>query len=268
MGAPQLLDYVGNAIYLHLLRFKGRDPSIESQLFDESTFVSHEWQTLYPMALPSTSPITYFHTSEILLRIKFPTREEVRDFLLGFVNRAAVTHECIIILLIYVERLLEGGVMLMSFNWKPVLLAALLVSAKMWEDKCRWNVEFVRVVPEYTVMAINQLETEFCRFLDFRFHINGADYARYYFRLRMEQQSPVALSYTKLRMQSYSAKSSEVGSILHQVSETASQNASRSPSLSVERQWVGNEDRMQASTSDVISEVGHPEEREPRQTRP
>jgi len=193
-----LLKYVTNAILAHLKSFRGLPPNASSELFAENIYVKSEWSCSFPLVMPTTSPITFFHASEIPLQIKFPSREEIHALLHSIVSRASLAQECMIILLIYVERLIHGGVMLLPSNWKPVVLASLLISSKMWEDLSRWNIEFRQCTPEYSQQAINKLEIQFCQFLDFRLHISAADYARYYFRLRMEQ-FPSAPKYARMR---------------------------------------------------------------------
>eukprot|EP00397_Hematodinium_sp_SG-2012_P016645 GEMP01016991.1.p1 GENE.GEMP01016991.1~~GEMP01016991.1.p1 ORF type:complete len:443 (+),score=88.81 GEMP01016991.1:70-1398(+) len=186
MDTASLLDSVEAAVIGLLKKSRGvPETHSPSHLFHEGAFVHQPWKITFPMMLPSTSPVTHFHGEEIKQRFTFPRPNDISTFLLQFMAGVPLNHECAVILLIYVERLLYQGVQLAPFNWKPVLLAALLVGSKMWEDVPHWNVEFSMIVPEYSIQAINRLEGQFCTMLDFKFHINGADYARYYYTLRV-----------------------------------------------------------------------------------
>jgi len=194
MEAPILVKCVAKAIYQQLQCHRRLPISEKSHLFHEGAFLSRPWNLVFPALLPSTCPVTIFHAEHAPVHFDFPRLEEITAFLERFLDGALLSSECAVILLIYVQRLVAKNITMTHFNWKPVLLAALLVSSKMWEDTCHWNVEFAEVAWEYPLKAINQLEARFCLVLDFRFHINGADYARYYYELRMNESSQV-LSY-------------------------------------------------------------------------
>jgi hypothetical protein len=82
--------------------------------------------------------------------------------------------ECIIVSLVYVERLMEtAGVVLLVNNWRTILLCALLLASKVWQDLSSWNVEFSIVYPQYTLDAINRLERTFVQQLHFKLYISG-----------------------------------------------------------------------------------------------
>ena len=56
---------------------------------------------------------------------------------------AQFSPECNIIALVYVNRLMAlSGLMLHSKNWRPILLSALLLAQKVWDDKCLANIDF------------------------------------------------------------------------------------------------------------------------------
>lgn len=126
--------------------------------------------------LPSTSPLTYFHGEEEDAIFSFPHAKDISTFLLEFMTRVPLNRECAITLLVYVDRLLDKGVKLAPFNWKPILIAALLVGSKMWDDSPHWTADFIRIAPQFSIESINRLESAFCEFLEFAFHIDAADY--------------------------------------------------------------------------------------------
>lgn len=158
-----------------------------------------------------------------------PTTQEVYDFARELFLKAQVTcgllvtfvlseasasteffvqlgAECIIVSLVYVERLMEtAGVVLLVNNWRTILLCALLLASKVWQDLSSWNVEFSIVYPQYTLDAINRLERTFVQQLHYKLYISGdvcdvclpwlagfsralwlpgSVYAKYYFALR------------------------------------------------------------------------------------
>jgi len=70
-------------------------------------------------------------------------------------------------------------------NWRRVLLCALLVADKVWEEDVVCNADYCSdSFPNLTVDDINQLEREFLSALDFKLVLKASVYAEYYFALR------------------------------------------------------------------------------------
>ncbi|CAN0086287.1 unnamed protein product, partial [Phaeothamnion confervicola] len=75
--------------------------------------------------------------------------------------RSRCNVDCIILTLVYVERLLKetnGELRPAPRNWKSLLLSALILSSKIWDDLSMWNADFVEICPSYTLSRINELE--------------------------------------------------------------------------------------------------------------
>ena len=87
--------------------------------------------------------------------------------------------------LLYIERLrsLTGLHLLMS-NWQPILLAAMVVAQKVWDDKSLLNVDFSLICSAYSLQDINVLEKQFLEMLQYNVSISASLYASYYFELR------------------------------------------------------------------------------------
>jgi hypothetical protein len=67
--------------------------------------------------------------------------------------------ECIIISLIYIEKImLKGNIELRRCNWKPVLFTAVLLASKFWEDINFWNIDYEEALSYYSLAQINRLE--------------------------------------------------------------------------------------------------------------
>lgn len=114
-----------------------------------------------------------------------PTAKDIFHFASTLFNRVDLSDECSIVCLVYIERLMtEAGVALLARNWRPIVLCALLLASKVWQDLATWNVEFADASPTFSLEAINQMEQLFVRHLRFNLYISGALYARYYFALR------------------------------------------------------------------------------------
>jgi len=70
--------------------------------------------------------------------------------------------ECCIICLIYINRLIAiTGLSLHPTNWRPLVLCALLVAQKVWDDRYLSNADFAYIYPFFTTEEINKLEQRF-----------------------------------------------------------------------------------------------------------
>lgn len=90
------------------------------------------------------------------------TYEKIFKFIKRIFVDLQLAIECILIMLVYVERLMtQGGVEVRSMNWKPIVFMGILLASKFWEDLNFWNVDFLGVGQKYTLEGINQLESIF-----------------------------------------------------------------------------------------------------------
>ena len=97
---------------------------------------------------------------------------------------------------IYTERLLKRHptLRLTKKNWRPLLIAALHLASKTWEDVHAWNSDFsvyhlrVAIGLDYPVRSLHRLELQILTGLDYRMEISGELYASYYFALTEEIQ--------------------------------------------------------------------------------
>ena len=135
-----------------------------------------------------------------------PTVNAIYQFARHLFIKAQLSAECSIVCLVYVERLMKNaGLLLLSTNWRPVLLCGLLLASKvrtchtpgggqgaipwvpspltlvnvlavvqLWQDLSSWNVEFSQVYPQYALADINRLEREFVQALRWEFFISGS----------------------------------------------------------------------------------------------
>jgi len=87
--------------------------------------------------------------------------------------------------LLYIERLRSlTGLHLLMQNWQPILLAAMVVAQKVWDDKSLLNVDFSLICSAYSLKDINDLEKAFLEMIKYNVSISASLYASYYFELR------------------------------------------------------------------------------------
>ena len=78
----------------------------------------------------------------------------------------------------------RANVPLVASTWRSVVLCALLLASKVWQDLSSWNVEFSEIYPQFSLQSINKLERFFCEEITWDLYISSSTYAKYYFALR------------------------------------------------------------------------------------
>jgi len=119
-----------------------------------------------------------------------PTLEDIANFYRDVFFRAQMESDCIIMSLIYVERLIKvtGGKLRPRLsNWRSLLFACLILSSKVWDDLSMWNADFSQTCPAgvcFSLKRINELELAILNALKFTVKVPASEYAKYYFLLR------------------------------------------------------------------------------------
>jgi hypothetical protein len=160
-----MLKCVSLAIYYHI---RNRDD--ESQLmeiFDEK---------LHPL---SKDPVP-----ENYARLN-PEHKHIYRFVKTLFSAAQLTAECSIITLVYLERLITyAEVSIAASNWKRIVLGAILLASKVWDDEAVWNVDYCQILRDIQVEDMNELERVFLELLQYNINVPASVYAKYYFDLR------------------------------------------------------------------------------------
>jgi len=115
----------------------------------------------------------------------FPTEEVIEDFIVEIFQAQELSPECGVMSAVYIDRLIQlTGISLHASNWRRILLGALLLSSKVWEDLAVWNVDFLNLFPNLTLKDLNRLEREYLIALNYSVALKAGEYAKYYFKLR------------------------------------------------------------------------------------
>jgi hypothetical protein len=152
--------------------------------FAEEQFLSPQYKYHF-VRVPLCRLGFMYGIAEVAREFAVPGVEEIHAFLSQLFTQAALSAECTIVCLVYVERLMEVGfVPLLRTTWRPVVMAGMLLASKVWQDLSSWNIEFAQIFPQYSITSINKLERLFCLEIKWDLYISTSSYAKYYFALR------------------------------------------------------------------------------------
>ncbi|KAJ8011894.1 hypothetical protein DPEC_G00063040 [Dallia pectoralis] len=157
---------VSLAIYYHI-KNRAADGGMRQDIFDEK---------LHPLS-KSEVPSDYDRHE--------PEQKQIYRFVRTLFTAAQLTAECAIVTLVYLERLLTyAEIDIGPGNWKRIVLGAILLASKVWDDQAVWNVDYCQILKDITVEDMNELERQFLELLQFNINVPSSVYAKYYFDLR------------------------------------------------------------------------------------
>ncbi|KAF2076786.1 hypothetical protein CYY_001912 [Polysphondylium violaceum] len=114
-----------------------------------------------------------------------PTVDTIYKFVRDIFKAEKLDSECAIMCLAYIERIIAfTGVTLNPTSWRRIVLSALILASKVWEDQSVWNVDFLPVFDNLTAADLNGLERQFLALLQYNVSLTASVYAKYYFELR------------------------------------------------------------------------------------
>jgi len=119
-----------------------------------------------------------------------PSLDEVTRFYRDTFYKAQMEADCIIMSLIYVERLIKktgGALRPRPSNWRSLIFSCMILSSKVWDDLSMWNADFSQSCPPgvtFPLQRINALELGVLNALNFKVKVPASEYAKYYFLLR------------------------------------------------------------------------------------
>jgi len=152
-------------LYIHIFNIEKSNKTMS--IFDEK---------LHPL---TKDPIPVNYDQQL------PEQKTIYRFMRILFTAAQLTAECAIVTLVYLERVLSYGELdLCPSNWKRLVLGAVMLASKVWDDQAVWNVDFCQILKDITVSEMNELEREYIQLLQFNVNVSSSIYAKYYFDLR------------------------------------------------------------------------------------
>lgn len=125
--------------------------------------------------------------SHIQVHDVVPSLNAIKEYFKNIFSRSQLESECIIMTLIYIERLVKcttGKLCIRHDNWKSIMFSALMMSSKVWDDLSMWNIDFSQAARGFTLSHVNELEICFLDAVGYSIRVTAGEYAKYYFHLR------------------------------------------------------------------------------------
>ena len=182
-----MIEKVSKILHSHIMFSEENihEPSQGATLFDERIYKQQRWVVNSTKGFSSTLPLFMYSVTKIEYEEEEWSAEDVARFIKRIMIDLQLAVECILIMLIYCERLMtQGGVEVRLMNWKPIVFMGILLASKFWEDLNFWNVDFQGIGQTYTLEGINQIESIFLSLWQYNLFVSAPLYARYYFAVR------------------------------------------------------------------------------------
>ncbi|KAF9585150.1 hypothetical protein BGW38_003701 [Lunasporangiospora selenospora] len=166
--------------------------AVATVLFDK-VLQSHKDNDVRTERIVNSS--SYVHSDKVLM-----SHTDIFDFMRFIFDCGQnLGAENAIITLIYVERMTElGNLSFHAINWRRLLLGALILSIKVWEDLAVFNSDVCAIFEGLAVKDVNALERFAMAKLQYNVSVKRSVYAACYFRLRDVSESHYNSHYGQL----------------------------------------------------------------------
>lgn len=156
-------------------------PTEGAALFNESNFKRQEWNIQTTSGYGSTMPLFIYTYEKIIEPIRPCKDGDILKFMRKVIDKMQLATECIIISLIYLEKIMTTSKIEVRFtNWKPLVFTSILLASKFWEDICFWNVDYCDNLAFYPLKSVNRMESEFLSLCNYDIYVSKQTYNQYY----------------------------------------------------------------------------------------
>jgi len=122
--------------------------------------------------------------NDIALR-RTPNLDKVYAYLCDIMTNFKLEQECAVITLIYLKRFIQASkIALTPDSWQRLIITAMILASKVWDDESYENSDFAQFCPLYTVEQLSNFEKNFLQCVGYDMSVKASEYARAYFLLR------------------------------------------------------------------------------------
>ena len=130
-------------------------------------------------------PLFYFVFERVEYELQECNWSDITKFMRMVVDQMQLATECIVISLIYLEKLMrEARIEIRYINWRPLVFTSILLASKFWEDINFWNIDYVERLNLYPLKSINRMESEFISLCDYNIYVSAELYQAYQSQIR------------------------------------------------------------------------------------
>jgi len=112
-----------------------------------------------------------------------PTADNIASFIRRIFRTLSLCVEPAVMSWVYLSRLMDNGFVMYTSSWRSVLLASIIVAAKVWNEPRVWNSSFLRLADNIDIETLNSMERALLDLLKFNVFVSASTYATYYFKL-------------------------------------------------------------------------------------
>ena len=129
----------------------------------------------------STLPMFVYSYEPVTKPVQPCTEEQILLYYRKIFNTMQLATECIIVSLIYLERMILLSKVEVRFsNWRALVFTSILLASKFWEDICFWNVDYVDALKLYPLRSVNRMESKFISLCHYKMYVSREMYQKYY----------------------------------------------------------------------------------------
>jgi len=144
------------------------------------------------VANPGCKDMSIFSERKYPLTLKkrnfnlLPNLEEIVIFVKFWFFKQVLSAQVGIMAIHYIDQLIhKTGLLITSVNWRRLLLCALMIADKVWEEDIVCNADYITdSYPLLTVDDLNAMERHLLSMLEFKLQLKASVYAEYYFAMR------------------------------------------------------------------------------------
>ena len=125
----------------------------------------------------STLPVFIYDYQRVVKPVVPCTEAQILLYYRKIFNTMQLATECIIVSLIYLERLiLLSKVEVRYSNWRALVFTSILLASKFWEDICFWNVDYCDALKLYPLKSVNRMESEYISLCRYNIYVSAKLY--------------------------------------------------------------------------------------------
>jgi hypothetical protein len=126
--------------------------------------------------VPCTYPSIIFHKREETVDFSENTKNfnmmKIYEFFTIVFECLPLSHECVLISLVYLEKLMtQAGVEIRVSNWRPLLATCIVLATKYWEECSLWNSDYAEIT-DFDTSDINRMESQAIGLLEYNLFIS------------------------------------------------------------------------------------------------